>query len=162
MSEEKLVRLQVPIRKYVADEIAAHAKEMGWSVNWLCTSLLEFMGQEHKLFLEWYAMALFGKSYGAVKRLMSGKRRRKKDSLEEVRLQINIPEKLSTEIEALAENGRETPVRMAGKLLEAGIHHHEPFMDFLGTKWGKKTAGAVRGRGGSSSSTNEKLMPCMM
>jgi hypothetical protein len=91
-----------------------------------------------------------GTAYDTIKKL-AGRRSRKLSDEPDVRLQLTVPAETVEMISKLAEQWGQSPVSAAGKLLAAGVHNHEIFIE--GIALGRRLAGKPRGGGAGSTRT---------
>lgn len=138
------VRFQVPVTEDVATAIDRLAKGLERSSAWLSVELLEISLEEREKFAEWVALAFVGKAYEVIKTL-AGRPKRQAPSAKEVRLQLSISPELVGRLTKLAEQLQQSPVKVAGMLISSAVHHHEPFIELLTTRWVKAAVKRIKG-----------------
>jgi len=148
MTQNQKVRFQVPVSEDLASEITFLAERLGRSSAWLAEQLLEQTLEDRKRVAEWLALAVLGTVYETTKKLLTGKKRRKPEIQEEVRLQLFIPENLAKEVEEAAAPLRIKPVKMAALFIEAGVFNHEAIILAVTTKQMKSITGIAASKKG--------------
>lgn len=158
-SKANLVRFQVPVTEDVATAIDRLAKGLDRSSAWLSVELLEISLEEREKFAEWIALAFVGKAYEVIKGL-AGRPKRQAPSEKEVRLQLSVSPELVEKLTKLANQLQQSPVKVAGMLLSSAVHHHEPFIEFVTTKWVKAAVKRIKG-GKPKQSPKATDSPCV-
>lgn len=123
-SKTKTTRYQVPVSEDTAADIELLAERMNRSVAWMGVELLKQSVEDRDSIANWFALSVMGTVYDQVK-LLSGKRRRKPEEQEEVRLQLMLDAETVRKVEGIAARYRIPMVRMAGLLIEAGVFNHD-------------------------------------
>jgi hypothetical protein len=131
-STKTLVKVQIPVSRELADELARWAKEMQLTQARLCEILLEFAMEKPNGIGEWLTVRVRGP-------WRKGKRAGwlQLGDNSAVRLQVSIDEKLANKIEAMANRLNQTGVRFAALLLDFALADEKFGMRVLTTTVGK-------------------------
>lgn len=129
---EEVVKLQIPVSRELADELARWAKKMEYTQAHLCKVLLDFAMDDMEKIGEWLSIRAIGKRKKGIRKgwLQQG-------NSSEVRLQVPIPAKLAARLEELADRLNHTTVRMAALLIDFSLVDQEWGMRFVSTRLGK-------------------------
>jgi predicted transcriptional regulator len=155
----KTVRFRVPVSAELAAAVERLAKRMDRSTAWMGVELLEIAVEDRESIINWMALAFIGDAYKVIKKL-AGKSSPKLESNQEVRLELNAPVELVEAITKIAKQWEaQSPVKAAGLLLAAAVHHHEIYVEMVTNKWAKAAINKGWSSGNAASASHAKLTP---
>lgn len=130
--EQPKVKVQIPVSRELADELARWAKALELTQGRLCETLLQFAIDDPKLVSEWLADRVYGK---CSKRQKAGWLQMGDNSA--VRLQVLLEERLAERIETSANRLNQSGVRYAALLLDFALADEQFAMGVLSSWLGK-------------------------
>jgi hypothetical protein len=125
-------KLQIPVSRELADELARWAKEIEWTQGHLAAVLLEFGTDDRAKIGRWLA-----KRAATCTRPGSGPGWLQKGDNSAVRLQVSVKPRIASRIEKLANALNQTTVRMAALLLDFAVCDEKWAMQLLKSRVGK-------------------------
>jgi hypothetical protein len=131
-SEPEIVKLQIPVSRELADQLAVHAMELDYTQARLCKVLLGWAVKDTSRIAKWLTIRLIQKRPKGAK---LGWLQLSDQSA--VRLQVPIQAKVAHEIEAIASNLNHTTVRMAALLLDFTMADDDLLLRLLASPSGK-------------------------
>lgn len=130
--EERTEKLQIPVSRELADQLATHAKTMEWTQGKLAAVLLEFATEDFSKMAKLLRVRLdaLQKHRNAPGMLCAANN-------SETRLQVLLTPTDVESIETAADALNHTPVRLAALLLDCSLADQKWFLHVLETKFGK-------------------------
>ncbi len=136
------VRLQIPLREELAQEVAYLAARMDRSQAWMAARLLEEAIADQNALLGWlerFVVRAVGKSV----RLFSESNGVSEERLKVIRLQVPVGRGVAEQVAAVGVRLNHTQVQMAALLLEWAVRDHGWLIEVVTTKWGKAVLSAL-------------------
>lgn len=129
----ELGKLQIPVTRELADELARWAQRMELTQANLCKALLSFAMDDLSNIGEWLKIRAAGKR---PKWMKGGWLQR--GEIIGARLQVPVPNELLERIESLAERLNQSPKKLAALLLDFSLADEKWGMRFLTTRVGRE------------------------
>jgi hypothetical protein len=128
-----IVKLQIPVTRELADELARWARKMEVTQANLCKALLSFAMDDVPNVGEWLKIRAIGKRPKWIKAgwLQQG------ENLG-ARLQVPVASDLADRIEALASRLNQSPMKLSALLLDFSLADEKWSMRFLATRVGRE------------------------
>jgi hypothetical protein len=132
-SQADLIKLQIPVTRELADELARWARKMELTQANLCKALLSFAMDDVANIGEWLRIRAIGKRPKWIKNgwLQEGE-------MIGTRLQVPVPKELSDRIEALALRLNQSAMKLSALLLDFSLADEKWSMRFLTTRVGRE------------------------
>jgi hypothetical protein len=130
--EQHDIKLQIPVSRELADELARWAKEMEWTQGRLAAVLLEFGSDDRAKIGKWLT-----KRVAACTGPGLGPGWLQKGNNSEVRLQVAVSQKVAWRLEKLATALNQTTVRVAALLIDFTLCDERWVLTLLKSKFGK-------------------------
>ena len=134
-TDQRPVRLQIPVHAQVAAELERYAEGFDRPVSWMARQLLTDGVENQEGLINWLTFRVVGKMAGTKREKMQCKHL--PDSLEGdvVRIQLNISEELADRIEGQAKKHFRTTTNMASMLLVWTLDDEAWMINFIQSKF---------------------------
>lgn len=127
--EPEFVKLQIPVSRELAEELAAHAKELEYTQARVCKVLLNWGVKDRQRIAKWLEIRMTGRRPKGVK---PGWLQLSDSSA--VRLQVPVPQEIVDRLEEIAADLNHTTVRMAALVIDFTLADDRFLLKFLATR----------------------------
>lgn len=139
--ETETIKLQIPVSRELADELARWAKEMEWTQGRLAAVLLEFGSDDRVKIGRWLTKRVDGCTGPTL-----GPGWLQKGEASAVRLQVVVSRRVEWRLERLANALNQTTVRVAALLIDFALCDEKWAMTLIKSKFGRALRKMFGGR----------------